>query len=216
MDVREMHEIIDAARNPELRITRRNRQNARFSTGPKTKEGQARSSANSLKHGLTSRRVVLPGEDQAEFDQFLNSLIADHRPEGALEAEITADIAACLWHLARARQYESEAIDADFSIFDNRSEQAPGWDRLQRYIGSIERQLHRDISRLQQLQAERRKSAATAAPAPQPPEQAIAASQSGFVSSPAFDQAPVVSNDAPLPSGFVLSEGVDRAAASGQ
>jgi hypothetical protein len=146
MDVREMQEIIDAARNPELRMAYRNRQNSRFSTGPKTEEGRARSSANSLKHGLTSRRVVLPGEDQAEFDQLLDSLIAEHQPAGTLENELTADIAGCLWRLARARQYESEAIDTDVSIFDNRSEQAPGWDRFRRYIGSIERQLHRDIT----------------------------------------------------------------------
>jgi hypothetical protein len=216
IDPREAHEILDAAAKPVPERVHRNRRNARFSTGPKSEEAKARSSANSLKHGLTARRVVLPGEDQAEFDQLLNSLLADHRPEGALENEMTADIAACLWRLSRARRYESAVIDTDLLLFDNRQERAPGWERLQRYIGSIERQLHRDITRLQQLQAERRKTATTAAPAPQPPERALAAGQSGFVSSDAFGPAPVVPDKTPLPSGFVLAEAVEGVAASGQ
>jgi len=41
-----------------------NRRNARKSTGPKTPEGKAAVRLNALKHGLLSREVLLPGEDE--------------------------------------------------------------------------------------------------------------------------------------------------------
>jgi len=42
--------------------------NAQHSTGPRTEEGKAASSLNSLKHGLTAKTVLLPGEDPALFE----------------------------------------------------------------------------------------------------------------------------------------------------
>jgi hypothetical protein len=39
--------------------------NASLSTGPRTEEGKARSSRNAVKHGLTSKHLVIaPGEEQ--------------------------------------------------------------------------------------------------------------------------------------------------------
>ena len=42
-----------------------NRCNALNSTGPKTPEGKAAVSHNALRHGLLSRDILLPGEDEA-------------------------------------------------------------------------------------------------------------------------------------------------------
>jgi hypothetical protein len=44
---------------------RANRRNALKSTGPKTPEGKAAVHHNALRHGLLSRDVLLPGEDEA-------------------------------------------------------------------------------------------------------------------------------------------------------
>jgi hypothetical protein len=128
-----------------------------ISTGPRTEAGKAVSSMNSLKHGLTSRKVVLPGENQAEFDRLHNDLVSEHAPVGALETELVAEIAACLWRLQRARRYESTILEtSSFELFVNPT-QAKGFETLLRYMGAIERQFNRAIVRLRETQAERRK-----------------------------------------------------------
>ena len=43
-----------------------NQANAQLSTGPRTEQGKAISSFNSLRHGLTAMTVLLPGEDPAQ------------------------------------------------------------------------------------------------------------------------------------------------------
>ena len=48
-----------------------NGNNAKKSTGPRTKQGKARVAKNALKHGLLARDTVLPGEDPADFDSQL-------------------------------------------------------------------------------------------------------------------------------------------------
>src|ERR1700738_4428234 len=84
--------------------------NALKSGGPRTPEGKAASSRNSLKHGLTATQVVIPGENQADFDQLLADLAADRKPEGELEIQTLGEIAACSWRLARARAQEAKAL----------------------------------------------------------------------------------------------------------
>ena len=44
-----------------------NSANAQLSTGPRTEPGKHRSCQNSLKHGLTAKTVLIPGEDPAEY-----------------------------------------------------------------------------------------------------------------------------------------------------
>ena len=54
-----------------------NRANSELSTGPRTEEGKARSSQNSLKHGAFSKSILLPGESQEEFDALFAGLRKD-------------------------------------------------------------------------------------------------------------------------------------------
>lgn len=44
-----------------------NRANARRNTGPTTGAGKARASDNSVKHGLTAKRLVIADEDPVQF-----------------------------------------------------------------------------------------------------------------------------------------------------
>jgi hypothetical protein len=127
-------------------------------TGPKTPEGKARSSANALKHGLTSRHVVLPGEDRAEFDALVARLIQEHRAATALEIEMVHQIAGCLWRLDRARKAEAEYFYVNFIADKPTRDMERRFALILRYATAIERELHRAIARLQQLQKERSKA----------------------------------------------------------
>ena len=65
-----------------------NRANAHFSTGPRSVEGKAASSRNSLKLGLTAQSLIIPGEDPAEFDQFIAGHEQKFQPVGPVEEEL--------------------------------------------------------------------------------------------------------------------------------
>ena len=125
-------------------------------TGPYTPDGKARSSANAIKHGLTSRHVILPGENRAEFDALVTRLIDEHQAKDTLEIEIINEIAGCLWRLDRARKAESEYFYVNFIADQATKETERRFALILRYTGAIERELHRAIIRLQQLKKERR------------------------------------------------------------
>ena len=50
-----------------------NHNNAKKSTGPRTEAGKRRSAMNAIKHGMTARIAMLPGEDPAEFEELRRS-----------------------------------------------------------------------------------------------------------------------------------------------
>ena len=62
-----------------------NAANAQLSTGPVTAEGKARSSRNALKHGLTSKDLIVREDEKEAFEQLQADLRAQLTPEGALE-----------------------------------------------------------------------------------------------------------------------------------
>jgi hypothetical protein len=61
------------------------RENGRKSRGPITPEGKARSSQNALKHGLSSRRVVIGEEQQEEWLELRDACRETLKPAGAIE-----------------------------------------------------------------------------------------------------------------------------------
>ena len=129
--------------NQTLTAGARDRENV--ATGPRTAAGKAVSRMNSLKHGLTAKTVVLRGESQIDFDLLHKQLLTEQRVAGALETELIAEIAACLWRLQRARRYEATLLDgSSFEVFVSGA-QTKGFGTLIRYMSSIERQFNRAI-----------------------------------------------------------------------
>src|ERR1041384_2411299 len=83
-----------------------NRLNAQRSTGPTSVAGKETASQNALRHGLTSRSVLLPEEDPAEFDALQAQLIEDLHPVGPLQRFLFARIFTAAWRLRRAHLVE--------------------------------------------------------------------------------------------------------------
>jgi hypothetical protein len=84
-----------------------NRQNALKSTGPKTPEGKAAVRLNAMKHGLLSREVLLPGEDEAALKELGEHLRAELQPVGELESLLVERIVSSYWRLRRLGRVEA-------------------------------------------------------------------------------------------------------------
>jgi hypothetical protein len=89
-----------------------NRANAKLSTGP---ADTARTRFNSLSHGMTSRQIVIPGEVQAEYDEFEAGLVKQLAPGSGTEKLLADRIVAAAWRLRRFTRMEA-------AFFTNRIE----------------------------------------------------------------------------------------------
>jgi hypothetical protein len=85
-----------------------NRRNALLSTGPRTLQGKDAVRFNGLKHGLTARHAVLPGEDPAAFEETVRAFEDHLQPDGLGEFALVHRIADCWWRLRRLRQRETD------------------------------------------------------------------------------------------------------------
>lgn len=106
-----------------------NRRNAAKSTGPRTSEGKAIASQNSVVHGLSARHDVVGSESQAQFDRHRKRMLDEMAPGSPVEAVLAERIVSLSWRLRRAGRVQNEAIDA------LRAEQAPT--PMQRWTQSI-------------------------------------------------------------------------------
>ena len=80
--------------------------------GPRTEAGKAASSKNSFKHGLASGRILIEGEDPAEFEALVADLEADYRPATETEALLVHDLAKFHWLADRAIRLQAVAFAA--------------------------------------------------------------------------------------------------------
>src|SRR5262245_15963397 len=80
---------------------RANNLNAKKSTGPTSAAGKRRASENSITHGLTGARLLVPGEDEEEFRRFRQSLFDGLQPVGGFELQLVEEIVIDSWRLRR-------------------------------------------------------------------------------------------------------------------
>jgi hypothetical protein len=141
-----------------------NRTNSQRSAGPQTEAGKERSSQNSFKHGLTSSKIVLPGENPAEYDAFRAGILEQYQPANAIEQILVEELSAAGWRLNRSRAVETEvlkklmgdAADSSVGLATVFVEKPKEFNRLLRYLTSIERAYYRVLDKLTRLQKERR------------------------------------------------------------
>ena len=84
-----------------------NRRNTTKSTGPKSNEGKSVAKLNAIKHGLTSKTVVISGEDPDEFEELRRQVEEEFHPVGWRELELVERIAVCTWRLRRLYAVEA-------------------------------------------------------------------------------------------------------------
>ena len=84
-----------------------NRRNASKSTGPKTPEGKAAVRHNALRHGLLSRDILLPGEDEDALRELGEHLWDELQPVGALESVLVNRVISSTWRLQRLGRVEA-------------------------------------------------------------------------------------------------------------
>src|ERR1700736_1565274 len=137
-----------------------NRRNALRSTGPKTPEGKAAVSMNSLRHGLRARTVVMPGENREEFNQLCDNLEVEWSPQSRTEQFYVEQMAVSQWKLIRLEVGEVNL----FKDTDSAKNQLPLLDRLWQAECRLERSYARAQRELQRLQNSRPQ------PDPQPEE----------------------------------------------
>ena len=87
-----------------------NRDNAKYSTGPKTEEGKARSARNAEKHGLTAHWTTIAGELNDDFTDLLASYADRFNPQGEFEADLVRQLAVTQFRLGRAARLETSLL----------------------------------------------------------------------------------------------------------
>ena len=90
-----------------------NRKNALKSTGPRTPRGKDIASRNALRHGLNSKRLLLPDECQDLLDEFHAQLRIQLAPVGNMEILLAERIIAAAWRLQRLLRIETEMMTED-------------------------------------------------------------------------------------------------------
>jgi hypothetical protein len=147
-----------------------NRANATRSTGPRTLEGKEVVARNAIKHGLASRSVLLPGDDQRDYDIFSDDMMMSLAPEGPLEQELVQLIVDAKWVRRRVQRMESGALryltgaEIDAAVFADLWTRLP--DSFNRYAAAKDRVIFRAIEELRRLQ-DRRKEERSSSPVQQ-------------------------------------------------
>jgi hypothetical protein len=147
--------------------------NGAKSQGPVSVEGRARSSQNSLRHGLSSAVVVLPHEDRAHFEQLRESYLESFGPTDQPQHDLVETMAAARWRLNRLFGIESKLFEKEMVlraeemaekleemtepdklawVFDHMANHGKSIALLIRYEGSLNRTYERAFKQLQQLQ----------------------------------------------------------------
>src|SRR5689334_955529 len=88
------------------------RQNGRKSHGPTSIHGKSRSKMNAIKHGMTARVPVLPGEDPETFHHHVEGIVDSLAPRNALELALAEQAALSLWKIERAERVEAARVTA--------------------------------------------------------------------------------------------------------
>ena len=152
--------------------------------GPKTEAGRKRSSANALRHGvLSNKMIVLQTESEEEFEMLKRGYYEALKPANFLEAELVDEMIWAKWRQRRAITSETAAIDFQMDMEADRvdrkvenidestrtahairtlSNESGELALYSRYETRLNRMYHRALERLLEMQDRRRAEAQAA------------------------------------------------------
>jgi hypothetical protein len=143
-----------------------NQSNAKKSTGPKTETGKQK----------TGQVTLMPTEDRTAFTTFTQNLINSLQPATAIEQQLAQAIAHDSWRLNRMKAIEDNIlalgeansnsdnpeIQAALNAAEAFSQNPAKFQLLTLYIQRTNREIHRNLQLLRQIQTERRAQRLTA------------------------------------------------------
>lgn len=127
--------------------------------GPNTEAGKARVSLNALTHGISSSRLVVPGESVTDWETFRRAIVGALAPAGPVETALAEHAASAFWRLRRVTAYE-EATLAERQHLELASARLlphpADLDKIIRYEAHLNRQLYHALHELEAMRAGRR------------------------------------------------------------
>jgi len=130
-----------------------NRRNSKRCTGPKTEAGKAVCSLNALRHGFYSSAILLPGENQDQFDDIRGGLADLYRPQDDHQQQLIDSLTAIKWKMRRAELFEAgiltEFADQPVSLL------LPYYDRITQIHGRLLRAWLKLVKELESIRTTR-------------------------------------------------------------
>ncbi len=127
--------------------------------GPRTTAGRARVALNALTHGISSARLVVPGESFTDWETYRRAIVRALAPARPVETALAERAASAFWRLRRVTAYE-EATLAERQHLELASARLlphPGdLDKIIRYEAHLSRQLYHALHELEAMRAARR------------------------------------------------------------
>jgi hypothetical protein len=166
------------------------RLNGAKSRGPKTPEGLEASSRNAIKHGFTSKSIiVLDCEDPTEFHMILNDFFTTYQPASVAERDVVEEMVAARWRIRRMWTVETCMLNAEIrnqrikidttdssvhlaAAFRTLAEDSPALALTSRYEARLQRiydRAHRTLRELQQNRPPTQPTDSEPQPTPDPP-----------------------------------------------
>ena len=138
-----------------------NQDNARKSTGPRSVAGKFMASKNSLKHGLLSRTIILPNENQDEFQELSYELGQSFQPIGRLEEELLAMMVDDIWRLRRVSRIEASILTRNIFLEKAKRAEDRAWSFINGFLPSPESISNKGAHRKARKEAEEATKKAT-------------------------------------------------------
>jgi hypothetical protein len=153
-----------------------NRRNAKRSPGPSSPEAKAKVRMNAMRDGITGQVITLSEEDRPIFEQLKAELIEDFAPKTTMELRLASSIAWDTWRLDQLRAVEMNLYalgtqDPDCDIECDGPQlhtamsgaltfvkQAKKMGLLSIYEQRLNRSIHKNMDKLAELQAERKRN----------------------------------------------------------